>query len=341
MSEISTLSPTYAPSWFDRFTDWVDALTIPAALFYAVFAAILVIIQIATQWNGGVYAFPLVYIIAIPYALALMHHLDQVAAQSLARFRPLLSISDAEYDDLLYRLTTLPTRPTLLAVALGALNGISVLSWIPYPLKISELHFAATALSINFNHAISLVIWAIMGVLLYHTLHQLRVVQQIYKRCSGINLYKLGPLYAFSSLSARTAVGIALIVYLWYLCAPLLFNIGIAGLIFFTVLSLLTFVLPLEGARRLLVEAKDQQMSENGERQRIALTELHHRVDSGEMVDMDNLNKTISSLELEHTVLDRISTWPWKPETLRGVAAALFFPVIVWLTQWVLQRLLE
>jgi hypothetical protein len=56
---------------------------------------------------------------------------------------------------------------------------------------------------------------------------------------------------------------------------------------------------------------------------------------------MDNLNKTMASLELEHAALERTSTWPWRPETLRNLAAALFFPVMVWLTQWVLQRVLS
>ncbi len=351
MTEISAAQPTtaanpiypYTPSWFDRFTDWVDSLHISVSLFYAAFVAILAGIQLLSQWNGSVsvYAFPLAYIGTIAYALALMHHLDKVAAQALARFRPMMSIDDVEYNVMLYRLTTLPARPVILSALVGALNGISVLEWIPYPIKIHELHFTDTPLSIHFNHGLSLFVWAIVGVLVYHTLHQLRIVRQIYNSCSGIDLYKLRPLYAFSTLSARTAVGIAFMIYVWYLFAPLLFNIGVAGLVFFTGLSLLTFALPLGGARRLLVDEKDKQLGENGELQRIAIAELHRRVNAFEMDNMDNLNKTMASLELEHAALDRISTWPWKPETARAVAAALLFPVIVWLTQWVLQRLLE
>jgi hypothetical protein len=55
---------------------------------------------------------------------------------------------------------------------------------------------------------------------------------------------------------------------------------------------------------------------------------------------MDALHKTMMSLELEHTILFRVSTWPWERDTLRAFTAALFFPVMVWLTQWVLGRLL-
>jgi hypothetical protein len=252
----------------------------------------------------------------------------------------MLSMSDAEYRDVLYRLTTLPARPALVVGVIGALFGISTLVWLPYPIKISELHFTNTPLSLYFNYGLSLFIWAVIALLVYHTVHQLRIVQQVYQRCSGIDLYSLRPLYAFSTLSGWTAVGVALIVYVWYGFAPLLFNIGIAGLVFFTSFALLTFVVPLWGARRLLVEEKDRHLSKNGERRRAAASELHRRIVANEITDMDNLNKTMASLELEYAALDRISTWPWRTETLRAVAAALFFPVIVWLAQWILQRLL-
>lgn len=334
----------YAPSLFDRFIDLVDSLSIPGWLFYAVFAAILVGIQFLIQWNGGtttVSAFPLAYIITIAYGLGLMHHLDTAAEQSLKRFRPLMTISDAEYDELRYRLTTLPALPTLIAAAIGAFDGVIVINWIPDLIKVQELHFADNVLSLNFNNVISLIVWAIVGVLVYHSLHQLRIVQQIYNRHPNVDLYNLRPLYAFSTLSAQTAVGIALIVYLWYLFAPLLFNIGLAGLLFFTGLALLTFVLPLWGARRLLVEEKDRRLTENGKRQRSAIAELHRRVDENELMDMDNLNKAIAGLESEQTALNRISTWPWKPETPRAVSAALLFPIIIWLMQWLLKRILE
>ena len=58
------------------------------------------------------------------------------------------------------------------------------------------------------------------------------------------------------------------------------------------------------------------------------------------MHGMDALNKALSSLELVHNGLQRISSWPWQSETVRWVVAALLFPVIVWLMQWVLQRIL-
>jgi hypothetical protein len=344
----ATASPArpYTPSLLDRFTDWVDSLSIPTWLFYAGLALFLVCIQLLLQWDGTpkpLYPFPYVFIVTIAYDLALMHYLDRAAARALARFRPILSISDAEYEDLLYRLTTLPARPTMVAWVIGAIYGAWAVDWVPYAIQIHELHVTDSPVSVHVNHALSLVVWGIVWVVIYHTVHQLRIVQQIYDRCTTINLFNLRPLYAFSVLSAQTAVGLILIVYVWYAVAPVLFSLvnSLLGLLCFVGFALLTFVLPLRGAHRLLAEEKDRLLNENGARQRAAISELHRRVDAGEIVDMDNLNKTMASLELEHAALERVSTWPWRPETLRTVAAALLFPVMVWLTQWVLQRFLS
>lgn len=342
---VAPITRPYAPSWIDHFTDRVDGLGIRYGVFYAGLGAILVAVQLLIQWGGNagnIYAFPLVYIVTVAYNLALMHSLDKVAKRALSRFRPLLSLNDVEYRELQYRLTTLPARPTLVATVIGMFVGIWTLGWVPIPIRIHDLHFVDTALSLHFNNGLSLVIWGIAGVVVYHTLHQLRIVQQIYDYCPKINLYALRPLYAFSTLSARTAISVTLIVYSWYLCAPHLLSLdsALVGLFAYTAFSLLTFVLPLWGAHRLLVEEKDRRLTENGGWQQQAIAELHHRVAAGEMVDMDNLNKTMASLELEHATLDRISTWPWKQDTVRAVALALFFPVLVWLTQWILQRLL-
>jgi hypothetical protein len=149
-------------------------------------------------------------------------------------------------------------------------------------------------------------------------------------------------LYAFSSLSARTAIGILAISYSWYATVPAIFG-DVTGLI--TGLGLLaigvfTFVWPLLGVHNLLVEEKGRLLSDCAQRQEVAITKLHQRIDADQIERMDDLNKVMASLEIEHTTLRRISTWPWQPETLRWFVAALLFPVVVWLSQRLLERFL-
>ncbi len=340
------VAPAYAPSWFDRFTAWVDGLSVPASVFYAGLALGLVGVQLAIQWvgAGAIRLFPILYIVTIVYDLAVMHHLDIVAAQALARFRPVIAVTDAEYDDLHYRLTTLPSRPVLVATVLGVVYGLLVNATLPDEVKIRDFQFAATPLSFHFNHLMSLPIWAVVFVVLYHTGHQLRIVQQIYSRCTSVDLYVLHPLYAFSSLSAQTAIGIVFIAYTYLAAAPHAFSVAnmstFVPLLLMTAFSMVTFVYPLLGAHRLLTDERNRRLAHNGELQRAAVGELHRRIEQQDLTDMDGLNKALASLDLERSNLANISTWPWQAETFRAVLAALFFPVVVWLTQWILLRVL-
>jgi hypothetical protein len=41
---------------------------------------------------------------------------------------------------------------------------------------------------------------------------------------------------------------------------------------------------------------------------------------------------------MEHRTLEAVSTWPWQPETLRGILVAVLLPLLVWLLQRVLSR---
>ena len=71
------------------------------------------------------------------------------------------------------------------------------------------------------------------------------------------------------------------------------------------------------------------------------LTLLQRRMDSLRLSGADDLNKTLSSLEIERAALQRIPTWPWEPGTIRGLAAALLLPIVIWLIQFVLERMLR
>ena len=284
--------------------------------------AVLQILLAWNNWNGVIYGFPIIYVVSLPYHLALMHYLDRVAAKSMARIRPLLSVSEAEYADFEYRLTTLPNRGMLVAGIFGVLYGILTLYIIPFEVQINELHFVDTPAARLFNYAFTPFLFFVVGVMIYHAIHQLNVVRQIYDGCIKIDLFSLRPLYAFSALSGLTVVGIGFNTYLWFLMSPALLGFNLIFLLIFIAVALLTFLFPLRGAHSMLEDEKERLLGENGERQRVMVAELHRRVDAGDLGDMDNLNKTLTSLELERTALEHISTWPWKPETLRAVAAA-------------------
>ena len=109
--------------------------------------------------------------------------------------------------------------------------------------------------------------------------------------------------------------------------------------IVFVLIVLGTFVWPLWGAHRLLQEVKTRRKSEIARRMEAVTDEVHHRVDTHDLQGADALKDTLDGLIAERGVLDKVSTWPWEPETARAVVTALVLPVVLWVITRVLERL--
>lgn len=91
----------------------------------------------------------------------------------------------------------------------------------------------------------------------------------------------------------------------------------------------------------MLVREKERQLDQTAVRLKTGLADLHRRVDQGRLARMDDLHKAVATLEIERAALVRIPTWPWEPGTIRGLAAAVFLPIALWLIQFALQRVLQ
>jgi hypothetical protein len=103
---------------------------------------------------------------------------------------------------------------------------------------------------------------------------------------------------------------------------------------------LATFIWPQLGIHGLQVEEKDRLLEEVSARLEAVMRKIHRDVDSGNLENMIELNMTLVTLELELNAVERIKTWPWQPETLRWLVAALVLPLGLWFIQFLLQRLL-
>ncbi len=334
----------YTPSWVDQITAFIEGLPGSSWLYYALLTGLLLLAQIFIQWQSSnrltIEPFWIALASTVPYHIALIHYLDRVAEQALKRFKPGLNCSEEDFQQLCYRLTTMPAGPSLLASLGTLIIGCLVVLAIPFSLQVAIIRSATSPVAIVFNQVMVLASFTLVGNTAYHTWHQLRMVSRIYKQYTNVDLFNLRPLYAFSDLSARTAIGLLYVTYNWIATSPIIGSDPVTAsyTIFWTVVSVLTFVFPLTGIHNLLTAEKDRYLVEIGERLKAVIAELHRRVDGQELRDMDNLNKAVASLEITHTAVRRVPTWPWQSETLRAVLAAVFFPIIVWLTQWILQR---
>jgi hypothetical protein len=273
--------------------------------------------------------------------LAMLHHLDSLAAEALVTFRPALLADDKQYAELRYRLTTLPAWPTLLTTVLAIAYGLLPLNrWAPETARMFGLYSSPFATVVE--HILSFLGWSVAGIFVYHSFHQLRVVSSIYTHRTKIDLFKLSPLYAFSSVAAITAVAIIGGFFLYV--APQLPMTGIpawttVNAAVFGLVGAAAFFGPMMGAHRLLVKEKQRLLDENSELIRATVTELQRRAGAGELEGIDQLKATQDGLTSEQGRLDKISTWPWRTETLGAVGTALLLPLLITVLNLVLTKL--
>ena len=356
-----SFTPPYPPSWFDRFTDWVDHLPGPAWAFYLSLAVILILEISVVQWVEGAYPFGTFQVahvfigVSLPYFLGLMHYLDKAAASAMESFRPLLALPKAgtrsivkdrsTFADLSYRLTMLPRRPALLATLAGAaftataILGETASGAVPgYLAGTAGTPLATASVMLAF-----IPINVLLVLIPYHSVHQLTQVSRIYTKHARINVYLLQSLYALSLPGAYTALGLIVFVYgLWAFTGPAdaanAISIGIT--LVFAAIAVAAFAWPLWGAHRRLVMEKGARLAEASSRFEAATRELHRRLDSGRLTHMDDLNKAVATLEIEQNALRKIPTWPWQPGAVRAVVAALLLPLAVWALEAFLGRVL-
>jgi hypothetical protein len=264
----------------------------------------------------------------------LIHHLDRFADRALDQFRPACDLDEAETADMRRRLTAMPAAPAAAAGLLGAAFVVAFYFAAPQLYRILQATPAQFALGL----IILCVNFAFLGALIYHTVRQLRLVSAIYDRARRLDIFNLSPLYAFSGLSARTAIAWALAIYLSAVVFPELTGnaLAVAVVILQIALLLAVFTLPLIGIHQRIRAVKDKAVEEVGTSLQRAIQELNRRTDPFRLDDMDALNKLVTALIAGREVLAKVPTWPWSPGTPLAVGSALLLPVAL----FVIERLL-
>ncbi len=324
--------PPYPPSWLDRLTRRIDQLPGPYWFPYlAAYLALLGLAWLLLGLEGRPLSAETVFAHAVPYyGFWLLHYLDRRAAASLEEYRPAFTGSEAELRDVRFRLTTLPARPAIVITTISLLISFVVSYAWSAPSAFHLLDRAQFYLADIFA-----------GLYIYHSVRQLRMVNRLYATSTRVDLLDLAPLHTFSTLSAHTAIGGLVIVSAGVLITPTGF-VGpflIAGILF-ALMAVLAFLLPLMGLNRRLVRAKSQSLADLNRRWQACMDEVYRRLDRGDLSAADKVNTTLSALERARTVIERIPTWPWRPEALRSLVAALILPAVISVIQYGLRRFL-
>jgi hypothetical protein len=187
-----------------------------------------------------------------------------------------------------------------------------------------------------FTSFIMLALWFTNGLFVYHTIHQLNLVNAIITNLAVVHPFHQRELFAFSGFSARTGVGIMVITPLWIIFDP--GPISLVICIVFAIFGLTAFIYPLLGVHRMLVKEKDRLLDENGKQVERAIASLTTKLDAEGMTDLNIIDQSLSSLEKARQQIERISTWPWKGETFRQLITAIILPTLIWIIQYLLTK---
>lgn len=339
MTANSTERP-YKPSWIDHFNDWVEQLPVPAWVFYGGLGLGLILVQVLFLWLDGGLAkaevlLPLSIYNAflIAFGLGLIQLLDHQAVTALDSMRPSLEMTEPEFDDFQYRLSTMPSSTALIVgLAMLVFLIISELLWIE-PVRFAALE-QLPIFTIVFQ-VVDKIPAIVFGVFIYHTFRQLRLVNAINSHYVRVRLFNLGPLRAFSRLTATTAVGLVVGVYGWMLINPDLLAdprslVSVGAL---TILAIAVFVWPLYGGHRLMEMEKQRALHEIALHFETVSAKLDQQLREDDYSKIERLNGTIASLEIRYKRVATIPTWPWRPETARLVLSAIALPLILTILQ--------
>ncbi len=341
----TTAERPYAPGWINRLTWWIDRAPGPPWLVFAAMLAITESITLLQSRVGGVGANVEVgtgiFYGALPVALLwLIYYLDGEAHQAMDTFEPALDGSEVELARLRYGLTVVPATPALVVTGLGVAAQAAQYILDPAGSVIVGLTPAGLALRALGEGIVTILI----VLLLYHTLRQLRAVDRLHALATRVDLFRPAPLYAFSLLTSRTAIGLILIVAASLVAdpttvqamSPVYLVTWVGGMV---AVAVAAFVLPLRGMHQRIAAEKGRLQGEAGERLKATIAALHRSVDKDDLAQADALNKTLASLVSERDVLERLPTWPWRPGTLGTFVTALGLPIVIFLVTRYLDRL--
>lgn len=333
----------------DRTADRIDRLPVPVWVVYAAAYAVGVVGLHAAQWIDGVLPagrFTLEWTLAPIFMVMLfgsMHYLKRVTRRALDGFGPALRSQPEEFADLRRRMLAMPAAPVL---------TLTLLAWILF-----LVGMASDPASFGYPGLAHPASWVLMGglavlsygtlpVFIYSTIRLLALVVRAFGRIEEVDVIDQRPLYALSAVTMRVGLLLVLFANLTVFTnlvvdsgstSDVSVNLSSAAVGF--VVALLAFVLPLAGIHRRLVEARSGLIQENAAAVERTRVRLYAALDRADHDQVENFDRGLTSLFRLREDLLRIPTWPWRPGTFRTFLTAVVVPLLLWITQQLLARL--
>jgi len=316
----------------------MDALPGPWWVAYAAAFLALTGLGLAARWlDGGVPVGDVPLLTPIeasfpPIFLLVLGSLDSVALRSLRTLRPALTISEPEIDRLAKELVTTPPWWAITAVPIGIAAAIVSVASDPAGYSLGP---GTGPVILVWEVALTSLTYAAVFGLTAHALHQLQLVTRVHRDAVRVELFQLEPLYSFANLTSWT--GIILVALATYSIGTLSFVAGIefsavdlvtiSGLVVFAVAS---FVVPLLGLHSQIGAEKAERRAAAAMTLATVVNEVQTRIRAAGYEQMSQLNDALAAATSALATISKVSTWPWRPETVRGFFGAVGLPVLIW-----------
>jgi hypothetical protein len=331
-------------SWLDVLLGWLEDAPGPSWLPYLGITCAGSVIVLAVRASLGLLpttATQLVAVLAqVTFPLAFvgaLQLLDGVARRALVTIRPALDADEAAITVLATRLSRTPGPAANAALLLGIAIGVTSVLSGP-----ASYGLAPSSPPYLWAEAIFFGTLATVGALAFvaHAVHQLRVVSEVHRDKVEVELYRLQPLYAFSSLTSWT--GIALLAATVYGLAVIeltqtgtgwgLSTVDQATIAVVISVSIASFILPLLGLHGRIVAARQLELAAAFDTLELAIANVRDSIRT-EGADHTQAKSGVEAAVASIAAIRAISTWPWRPETLRGFVSAIALPIVIWLIQ--------
>ncbi len=278
----------------------------------------------AGSWRG------MLGVVITPYILLVQPILRRLRDDAIKSLRPLVRISDDEFQQLLAEAPLFNRRLEWLALGIGGLGG-TLLSrpWVFWP--------GATLVYGLLGGGL---MYCLLGWFIYSSLSGTRLFAQLQRRRLKVNIFDLEPLEPIG----RWSLGIALgyiggnTLSLFFVAEP-----GrLENIIIYTPLVLApvaVFFLNMMSTHRVMVEAKKRELKRVRVSLEAAYEALNERAAKREIKDLGALLDSFTAWASVEQRVKEVPEWPYTESIMRSLVGLLFLPIVVFVVEGILLQL--
>ncbi len=326
--------PAYSPRWLWHCYNFFERLPVPYWLIGFALVVVLGLAKHLIAWDLGLLprwqvnrylATGSLYLIVVPFVWQILnYHAVRAFAELRAR------VPDQQLRVSLTEFLSLPSfTASFFAVAAAAAGYF----------EFRRSAASVEPLSAQVLPGVGAAEWSltflICGLLVLRVIVQVGMIRKLLDGLD-IDFFNPGPVYTLSRYCAAYATTVLLTFHGLTLLSLPSYYLSSSGLVFHLLLStgaLVTFIAPLTTITRRLSRAKEALLCRIGDDQRRINDQLHEAIGASSLGSLGELRVAVGVLKEQREVLERLPTWPWMAQSIKGVVPALLIPVVVYIVQ--------